>query len=134
MPRGPVPLQLPASTLPKLNQLGIYPVPSGTSPATPAPAAVLLGTLAGGTTLSLEINLAALQPAQMTGLAEMLTAIAKPGAAGAAAQSQGLPPVQPYAQIGAPYVYPGANGAGVANGAAQGASGAAAAAGSKGSG
>ncbi|KAI0036953.1 hypothetical protein K488DRAFT_81694 [Vararia minispora EC-137] len=107
MPRGPVPLQLPATVLPRLNALGIFPVPRATSAATPPPNAILVGTSAGGTTLHLEVNLAALQPPQMTGLAEVLTQITQqPSPAG-------VPPVQPYAQMGAPYVYtPSAGGVG----------------------
>ena len=111
MPRGPVPLQLPATSLPRLNQLGIYPAPRSTSSATPAPSAVLLGTVDNGRLLNLEINLAALQPAQMTGLAEMLTALtqaSKPQGKGNGAQTgAGVGGEAPsYAQMGAPYALP----------------------------
>ncbi|VDB95276.1 unnamed protein product [Peniophora sp. CBMAI 1063] len=106
MPRGPVPLQLPATSLPRLNQLGIYPAPRSTSSATPTPSAILLGTVDNGRLLNLEINLAALQPAQMTGLAEMLTELTqanKAQANGAVGQAGEAPS---YAQMGAPYALP----------------------------
>ncbi|KZV70701.1 hypothetical protein PENSPDRAFT_651285 [Peniophora sp. CONT] len=105
MPRGPVPLQLPATSLPRLNQLGIYPAPRSTSSATPAPSAILVGTIENGRLLNLEINLAALQPTQMTGLAEMLTALTE--ATRAQGQTEGAGQAPSYAQMGAPYALPG---------------------------
>ncbi|KAI0316027.1 hypothetical protein OF83DRAFT_1129006 [Amylostereum chailletii] len=115
MSAGSIPVQLPISSLQALNALGIYPVPPSTAPQTPQSFAVLRGTSANGTSLSLEINVSLLQPSQMSGLAELLTALTRSstgtgGNTGNGANSASVPPAQPYAQIGAPYIYPGANG------------------------
>ena len=59
--------------------------------------------------MNLEINLAALQPAQMTGLAEMLTALTQATKDKAHAQGQGQDAAgqtPSYAQMGAPYALP----------------------------
>ncbi|KAF7361837.1 hypothetical protein MVEN_00528200 [Mycena venus] len=71
-----VPVQLPVSSLPALQSLGIYPVaPTTPAAGTPQPLAVLRGASADGTTLSLEINVSLLQPAQVNGLAIILNSL-----------------------------------------------------------
>jgi hypothetical protein len=73
---GPVPVQLPLASLPALHALSIIPVPSTSVPAEgPQPAAVLRGSSSNGTILNLEINVASLQPAQMSGLAVILNSL-----------------------------------------------------------
>ncbi|KAL5485432.1 hypothetical protein ACEPAI_8074 [Sanghuangporus weigelae] len=74
-----IPLQLPVTSLPALQSLGILPVPKASLPADSSthPAAVLLGTSNNGTMLSLEINAALLQPPQMSGLAILLSSLVK---------------------------------------------------------
>ncbi|KAJ7251495.1 hypothetical protein B0H12DRAFT_1119231, partial [Mycena haematopus] len=71
-----IPVQLPVSSLPALQALGIYPVaPTSLAPGAPQPPAVLRGASADGTTLSLEINVSLLQAAQMSGLAIVLNSL-----------------------------------------------------------
>ncbi|KAL5507472.1 hypothetical protein ACEPAH_6928 [Sanghuangporus vaninii] len=74
-----IPLQLPVTSLPALQSLGILPVPKASLPAdlSTHPPAVLLGTSNNGTMLSLEINAALLQPPQMSGLAILLSSLVK---------------------------------------------------------
>lgn len=76
-PTGAIPVQLPVALLPALHALGIVPVPATSLPADgqPQPAAVLRGCTANGAILSLEINVALLQSAQMSGLAMMLNSL-----------------------------------------------------------
>ncbi|TFY72906.1 hypothetical protein EVG20_g55, partial [Dentipellis fragilis] len=103
-PPGAIPVQLPVSSLPALHALGIVPVPANSvsrGPGQAPPPAVLLGSSANGTMLSLEINLSLLQSAQMSGLALVLNSIMR----GAAAEA-GVPAPAPYTQMGAPYTYP----------------------------
>lgn len=74
-----IPVQLPVASLPALHALGIVPVPAtsvtGDGQQQPAPPAVLRGSSANGTMLSLEINVSLLQSAQMSGLALMLNSL-----------------------------------------------------------
>ncbi|KAK0460987.1 uncharacterized protein EV420DRAFT_1529533 [Desarmillaria tabescens] len=71
-----IPVQLPVSSLPALHQLGIVPVaPTSVTDGQPAPPAVLRGSSANGTMLSLEINVSVLQSAQMSGLAVILNSL-----------------------------------------------------------
>lgn len=81
-PGNAIPVQLPISSLPALNQLGVVPVPATMLPpeGQPQPAAILRGASANGTTLNLEINVSLLQPAQMSGLAVILNDIVARGA------------------------------------------------------
>ncbi|TFK25688.1 hypothetical protein FA15DRAFT_638914 [Coprinopsis marcescibilis] len=73
-PGGAIPVQLPVASLPALHALGIIPIPATSAPpeGQPQPPAILRGSSANGTMLSLEINVGLLQSGQMTGLAEML--------------------------------------------------------------
>ncbi|KAI5121560.1 hypothetical protein M0805_000741 [Coniferiporia weirii] len=74
-----IPLQLPVSSLPALQSLGILPVPKASlpPPTESQPAAVLLGSSNNGNMLSLEINAALLQAPQMSGLAILLSSLVK---------------------------------------------------------
>ncbi|KAJ7901900.1 hypothetical protein B0H14DRAFT_2669036 [Mycena olivaceomarginata] len=75
-PNTAIPVQLPVSSLPALQALGINPVaPTSLAPGAPQPPAVLRGASADGTTLSLEINVSLLQSAQMSGLAIVLNSL-----------------------------------------------------------
>lgn len=87
-----IPLQLPVTSLPALQSLGILPIPKSSAITDPnnQPAAVLLGTSNNGTMLSLEINAALLQPPQMSGLAILLSSLVKmSGVATGTGQSSG---------------------------------------------
>ncbi|KAL0956552.1 hypothetical protein HGRIS_002689 [Hohenbuehelia grisea] len=90
----PIPVQLPVISLPALHALGIVPVPAAAvQPGQPPPVAVLRGASANGITLSLEINVSALNSAQMNGLAVILNSIMARGAAVAApSTASGAPP------------------------------------------
>ncbi|KAF8630642.1 hypothetical protein AX15_002793 [Amanita polypyramis BW_CC] len=71
-----IPVQLPVASLPALHALGIVPVPASSLPEGQAqPPAVLRGSSANGTMLSLEINVSLLQSAQMSGLAMVLNSL-----------------------------------------------------------
>ncbi|KAJ4467941.1 hypothetical protein C8J55DRAFT_207454 [Lentinula edodes] len=71
-----IPVQLPIAFMPALNRLGIIPVPTGSvSAGQPQPPAVLRGSSSNGTVLNLEINVAMLQPSQMSGLAVILNSL-----------------------------------------------------------
>ncbi|KAF9475767.1 hypothetical protein BDN70DRAFT_883256 [Pholiota conissans] len=72
-----IPVQLPVASLPALHALGIIPVPAASLPpdGQPQPPAVLRGSTANGTILSLEINVSLLQSAQMSGLAMVLNSL-----------------------------------------------------------
>jgi len=74
---GAIPVQLPVASLPALHALGIIPVPATALPqeGQPQPPAVLRGSTANGTILSLEINVSLLQSAQMSGLAMVLNSL-----------------------------------------------------------
>ncbi|KAF8161140.1 hypothetical protein B0H34DRAFT_652743 [Crassisporium funariophilum] len=74
---GAIPVQLPVASLPALHALGIVPVPVSSLPleGQPQPPAVLRGSSANGTILSLEINVSLLQSAQMSGLAMVLNSL-----------------------------------------------------------
>jgi hypothetical protein len=74
---GAIPVQLPVASLPALHALGIIPVPVASLPpeGQPQPPAVLRGSTANGTILSLEINVSLLQSAQMSGLAMVLNSL-----------------------------------------------------------
>lgn len=74
---GAIPVQLPVASLPALHSLGIIPVPATALPpeGQPQPPAVLRGSTANGTILSLEINVSLLQSAQMSGLAMVLNSL-----------------------------------------------------------
>lgn len=72
-----IPVQLPVASLPALHSLGIIPVPAASLPPDgqqQAPA-VLRGSTANGTVLSLEINVSLLQSTQMSGLAMVLNSL-----------------------------------------------------------
>lgn len=71
-----IPVQLPVASLPALHALGIVPVPASSLPEGQAqPPAVLRGSSANGSMLSLEINVSLLQSAQMSGLAMVLNSL-----------------------------------------------------------
>ncbi|KAJ4483362.1 hypothetical protein J3R30DRAFT_1768058 [Lentinula aciculospora] len=71
-----IPVQLPVAFMPALNRLGINPVPVGSVPTgQPQAPAVLRGSSSNGTILNLEINVAMLQPSQMSGLAVILNSL-----------------------------------------------------------
>lgn len=74
---GAIPVQLPVASLPALHALGITPVPATALPpeGQPQPPAVLRGSTANGTILSLEINVSLLQSTQMSGLAMILNSL-----------------------------------------------------------
>ncbi|KAK0195699.1 hypothetical protein F5146DRAFT_1026722 [Armillaria mellea] len=79
-----IPVQLPVSSLPALHQLGIVPVaPTSVTDGQPAPPAVLRGSSANGTMLSLEINVSVLQSSQMSGLAVILNSLMSRSSSGA---------------------------------------------------
>lgn len=79
---GPIPVQLPVTSLSALHALGIVPVAAASVPPPdqPQPAAVLKGSTSNGTMLSLEINVSLLQSAQMSGLAILLNSLMSRGA------------------------------------------------------
>ncbi|KAI0047770.1 hypothetical protein FA95DRAFT_1661675 [Auriscalpium vulgare] len=113
-PPGAIPVQLPASHLPTLHALGIVPVHASTLPATasdqqPHPA-IIRSTSADGSMLHIELNVSLLQAAQMSGLALVLNSLMRgttvPAGPNGSAPSVQVPPMNPYAQIGAPYSYP----------------------------
>jgi len=83
-PPGSIPVQLPVTSLPALHALGILPVPAATLPPPdqPQPPAVMRGSSANGTMLSLEINVSLLQQAQMSGLAMVLNSLMSRGVIG----------------------------------------------------
>lgn len=85
----PVALSLPISSLPALHALGIMPVSSLSVPAPgqPQPQAVLKGTTANGTMLSLEVNIGSLQATQISGLALIINAIAAQAVSATSSQS-----------------------------------------------
>lgn len=71
-----IPVQLPVASLPALHALGIHPVPTTSiTEGQPPPPAVLRGSTANGTMLTLEINVSLLQSAQMSGLAMVLNSL-----------------------------------------------------------
>ncbi|KAJ6586987.1 hypothetical protein DFH09DRAFT_1274629 [Mycena vulgaris] len=75
-PNTAIPVQLPVSSLPALHALGIQPVAATSlAPGGAQPPAVLRGSSADGTMLSLEINVSLLQAAQMSGLAIVLNSL-----------------------------------------------------------
>jgi hypothetical protein len=82
-PTSAIPVQLPVGSLPALHALGIVPVPVASLPPSDQtqPPAVLRGTTANGTMLSLEINVSLLQQAQMSGLAMVLNSLMSRGVA-----------------------------------------------------
>lgn len=85
----PVALSLPVSSLPALHALGIMPVSSLSvpPPGQPQPQAVLKGTTANGTMLSLEVNISLLQATQVSGLALIINAIATQAVSATSSQS-----------------------------------------------
>jgi hypothetical protein len=85
----PVSISLPISSLPALHALGIMPVSSLAvpPPGQPQPQAVLKGTTANGTMLSLEINIGLLQATQVSGLALIINAIAAQAVSATSSQS-----------------------------------------------
>ncbi|KDR75844.1 hypothetical protein GALMADRAFT_248572 [Galerina marginata CBS 339.88] len=92
---GAIPVQLPVASLPALHALGIIPVPAASLPpeGQPQPAAVLRGSTANGTILSLEINVSLLQSTQMSGLAMVLnTLVHRNNAAGATVNTSSSAP------------------------------------------
>ncbi|KAF8906490.1 hypothetical protein CPB84DRAFT_1675748, partial [Gymnopilus junonius] len=78
---GAIPVQLPVASLPALHALGITPVSAASLPpeGQPQPPAVLRGSTANGTILSLEINVSLLQNTQMSGLAMVLNSLVNRG-------------------------------------------------------
>jgi len=89
----PVSISLPISSLPALHALGIMPVSSLSvpPPGQPQPQAILKGTTANGTMLSLDVNIGLLQPAQVSGLALIINAIAAQAVSAASSQSGASP-------------------------------------------
>ncbi|KAH7909321.1 hypothetical protein BJ138DRAFT_1089668 [Hygrophoropsis aurantiaca] len=88
---GFIPVQLPVTSLSALHALGIVPIPAASLPPPdqPQPPAVLRGSTANGTMLSLEINVSLLQSAQMSGLAFLLnSATSRGGTSGIPTPSQ----------------------------------------------
>jgi hypothetical protein len=85
----PVSLSLPISSLPALHALGIMPVSSLSvpPPGQPQPQAVLKGTTANGTMLTLEVNIGQLQATQVSGLALIINAIAAQAVSATSSQS-----------------------------------------------
>lgn len=85
----PVSLSLPISSLPALHALGIMPVSSLSvpPPGQPQPQAILKGTTANGTVLSLEVNIGLLQATQVSGLALIINAIAAQAVSATSSQS-----------------------------------------------
>lgn len=85
----PVSLSLPISSLPALHALGIMPVSSLSVPpqGQPQPQAILRGTTANGTMLSLEVNIGQLQATQVSGLALIINAIAAQAISATSSQS-----------------------------------------------
>ncbi|KZT28964.1 hypothetical protein NEOLEDRAFT_1128450 [Neolentinus lepideus HHB14362 ss-1] len=83
---GPVPVQLPVSSLPDLQRIGIFPVPAHSVVAgQPSPAAILKNY--GGGMVHLDVNVGLLQPAQMSGLAMLLNTLMTRGQSAQAASS-----------------------------------------------
>ncbi|KAJ7287467.1 hypothetical protein C8J57DRAFT_1167564 [Mycena rebaudengoi] len=68
-----IPVQLPVSSLPTLQALGIQVAATPVEPGAAQPPAVLRGT--NGTMLNLEINVSLLQPEQVNGLALILNSL-----------------------------------------------------------
>lgn len=98
---GAIPVQLPVASLPALHALGIMPVPASSLPpeGQPQPAAVLRGSTANGTMLSLEINVSLLQSAQMSGLAMVLNSLmARSGQVQAEAMGNSATPTETLAK------------------------------------
>lgn len=81
---GPIPVQLPVTSLSALHALGIVPVPAASVPPPdqPQPAAVLKGSTSNGTMLSLDVNVSLLQSTQMSGLAILLNSLMSRGSTG----------------------------------------------------
>ena len=86
----PVSLSLPISSLPALHALGIMPVSSLSvpPPGQPQPQAILKGTTANGTMLSLDVNVGLLQATQVSGLALIINAIAAQAVSATSSQSE----------------------------------------------
>ncbi|KIK67361.1 hypothetical protein GYMLUDRAFT_37466 [Collybiopsis luxurians FD-317 M1] len=71
-----IPVQLPITSIPSLNNLGIIPVPAESLiEGQPPPPAILRGSTSNGTILNLEINVSMLQSSQMSGLAVILNSL-----------------------------------------------------------
>ncbi|KAF9643359.1 hypothetical protein BDM02DRAFT_3191772 [Thelephora ganbajun] len=85
----PVSISLPISSLPALQALGIMPVSSLSvpPPGQPQPQAILKGTTANGTMLSLDVNIGLLQATQVSGLALIINAIAAQAVSATSSQS-----------------------------------------------
>ncbi|KJA14402.1 hypothetical protein HYPSUDRAFT_49184 [Hypholoma sublateritium FD-334 SS-4] len=92
-----IPVQLPVASLPALHALGIIPVPAASLPpeSQQQPPAVLRGSTANGTILSLEINVSLLQSAQMSGLAMVLNSLVSRSNAVGASGASGPAPAAP---------------------------------------
>ncbi|THH30786.1 hypothetical protein EUX98_g3409 [Antrodiella citrinella] len=75
---GAIPITLPLSSLSALSALGIVPVAAPAAGQT-VPAAVHRGTTNNGASVSLEINVSALQQSQLNGLAFILSALTSRG-------------------------------------------------------
>ena len=91
-----IPVQVPVSSLPALQALGIHPVPVASlpSPDQPQPLAILRSSTANGTMLSLEINVSLLQSAQMSGLAIVLNSLMARNGDATASTGNGVTPSQ----------------------------------------
>ena len=91
-----IPVQVPVSSLPALQALGIHPVPVASLPSSdqPQPLAILRSSTANGTMLSLEINVSLLQSAQMSGLAILLNSLMTRNGDAAASIGTGVTPSQ----------------------------------------
>ncbi|KAJ3504404.1 hypothetical protein NLJ89_g7953 [Agrocybe chaxingu] len=104
-PTAAIPVQLPVTSLPALHSLGIIPVPAASIPPEgQPPAAVLRGSTANGSILSLEINVSLLQGSQMSGLAMVLNSLVARGNAPSVTTTNATAntPVQPQAFDPAP--------------------------------
>lgn len=91
-----IPVQVPVSSLPALQALGIHPVPVSSLPPPdqPQPLAILRSSTANGTMLSLEINVSLLQSAQMSGLAIVLNSLMARNGDATASTGTGATPSQ----------------------------------------
>ncbi|EPQ57252.1 hypothetical protein GLOTRDRAFT_137623 [Gloeophyllum trabeum ATCC 11539] len=106
VPSGPVPVQLPVSSLPELQRIGIIPVPVSSVKPAESPPAAILKHFSGGM-VYLDVNVGLLQPAQMSGLAILLNTLMARGTTAQSTSSGGSsvaspPVVAPLTDAGGP--------------------------------
>lgn len=90
-PSGTFPVHVPITFLPALHAVGIHPIsPGAVLPGHPKPAAIVKGATADGQTLILEINIAALQQKQLSGLSLVINKMVETGKAAAASGSSAV--------------------------------------------